>query len=199
MPFDYEVTLLTVRHAAGTSFCEPIGHLQVDGDYRESWQPQPMTPGALAESQRVAEAVTGALGGSGHLRRRTLRQGRRRLVQRGLAPPARHRHGHARLAGPLRVRACTFGPSSACPSPRVRQFGPAASCALLVDGDLHHPSPTKGSGRSSRLSPTRRCASSANRRSPATGAWASPSPSAQRSKMPAPRPAAPPPRSVPVL
>ena len=65
VPFDYEITLLTVRHAGGTSFCEPIGHLQVDGDYRESWQPQPMTPRALEESQRIAAAVTGALGGAG--------------------------------------------------------------------------------------------------------------------------------------
>ena len=63
--FDYEITLLTVRHAGGTSFCEPIGHLQTDGDYRESWQPQPMTDAALAEAQHIAEAVTGALGGAG--------------------------------------------------------------------------------------------------------------------------------------
>ena len=63
--FDYEITLLTVRHAGGTSFCEPIGHLQIGGDYRESWQPQPMTDAALAEAQHIAEAVTGALGGAG--------------------------------------------------------------------------------------------------------------------------------------
>ena len=63
--FDYEITLLTVRHAGGTSFCAPIGHRQVDGDYRESWQPQPMSDAALAEAQRQAEAVTAALGGWG--------------------------------------------------------------------------------------------------------------------------------------
>jgi phosphoribosylglycinamide formyltransferase 2 len=63
--FDYEITLLTVRHAAGTAFCAPIGHLQQAGDYRESWQPQPMSPSVLAECQRVAEQVTGALGGHG--------------------------------------------------------------------------------------------------------------------------------------
>lgn len=63
--FDYEITLLTVRHEGGTSFCEPIGHTQVDGDYRESWQPHPMTPGALRASQEVAKAVTDALGGRG--------------------------------------------------------------------------------------------------------------------------------------
>jgi len=63
--FDYEITLLTVRHAGGTSFCPPIGHLQIKGDYHESWQPMPMTPAALAEARRQAEAVTAALGGYG--------------------------------------------------------------------------------------------------------------------------------------
>lgn len=63
--FDYEITLLTVRHIDGTSFCEPIGHRQVDGDYQESWQPQPMSAIALEKSQRIAEQVTSALGGWG--------------------------------------------------------------------------------------------------------------------------------------
>jgi len=63
--FDYEITLLTVRHVGGTSFCDPIGHWQKDGDYRESWQPQPMTPDALARAQQIARAVTDALGGCG--------------------------------------------------------------------------------------------------------------------------------------
>jgi phosphoribosylglycinamide formyltransferase 2 len=63
--FEYEITLLTVRHEGGTSFCAPIGHRQEGGDYQESWQPQPMTGAALAEAQRMAEAVTGSLGGRG--------------------------------------------------------------------------------------------------------------------------------------
>ncbi len=63
--FDYEITLLTVRHAGGTSFCAPIGHVQVDGDYRESWQPQPMTSVARERAAAVAAAVTEALGGTG--------------------------------------------------------------------------------------------------------------------------------------
>lgn len=63
--FDYEITLLTVRHAGGTSFCAPIGHLQVDGDYRESWQPQPMSDAALKASQAIAAKITAALGGYG--------------------------------------------------------------------------------------------------------------------------------------
>ena len=63
--FDYEITLLTVRHAGGTSFCAPIGHVQEDGDYRESWQPQPMSQAAEQEAERIAREVTDALGGSG--------------------------------------------------------------------------------------------------------------------------------------
>lgn len=63
--FDYEITMLTVRHANGTSFCEPVGHIQVDGDYRESWQPHPMGAEALRASREVAEKITTALGGRG--------------------------------------------------------------------------------------------------------------------------------------
>ncbi len=63
--FDYEITLLTVRHAGGTSFCAPIGHVQVDGDYRESWQPQPMSTIARERSEGIAAAVTDGLGGTG--------------------------------------------------------------------------------------------------------------------------------------
>ena len=63
--FDFEITLLTVRHAGGTSFCEPIGHVQVDGDYVESWQPQPMTKVALERSRAMAKAITDKLGGAG--------------------------------------------------------------------------------------------------------------------------------------
>lgn len=63
--FDYEITLLTVRHCNGTSYCEPIGHRQEDGDYRESWQPQPMSFEALQKAQEIAERVTSALGGNG--------------------------------------------------------------------------------------------------------------------------------------
>ncbi len=63
--FDYEITLLTVRHAGGTSFLPPIGHIQIDGDYRESWQPQAMSEKALKQAEEIAGKVTGALGGRG--------------------------------------------------------------------------------------------------------------------------------------
>ena len=65
VPFDYEITLLTVRHRDGTSFCDPIGHYQEDGDYRESWQPQPMSALALAAAREIAGRITDALGGYG--------------------------------------------------------------------------------------------------------------------------------------
>ena len=63
--FDYEITQLTVRHNDGTSYCEPIGHIQVDGDYRQSWQPQAMSESALRKARDIAEKITGALGGRG--------------------------------------------------------------------------------------------------------------------------------------
>lgn len=63
--FDYEITLLTVRSVSGTSFCEPIGHIQVNGDYRESWQPQPMSQQAIDEAREIAKRITDALGGYG--------------------------------------------------------------------------------------------------------------------------------------
>jgi phosphoribosylglycinamide formyltransferase 2 len=63
--FDYEITLLTVRAVNGTFFCPPIGHLQIDGDYRESWQPHPMAPRVYERAKEIAAAVTGNLGGRG--------------------------------------------------------------------------------------------------------------------------------------
>lgn len=63
--FDFEITLLTVRHANGTSFLEPVGHHQVDGDYQESWQPQPMSPVARKKAEDIAGKITAALGGRG--------------------------------------------------------------------------------------------------------------------------------------
>ena len=133
VPFDYEITLLTVRHAGGTSFCEPIGHLQVDGDYRESWQPQPMTPRALEGSQRIAEAVTGALGGTGIFGVELFVKGDD--VWFSEVSPRPHDTGMVTLVSQdlsefaLHVRAIL-----GLPVPAIRQFGPAASCALLVDG-----------------------------------------------------------------
>ncbi|HEX2791699.1 MAG TPA: formate-dependent phosphoribosylglycinamide formyltransferase [Steroidobacteraceae bacterium] len=132
--FDYEITLLTVRHAGGTSFCEPIGHLQIDGDYRESWQPQPMSARALGRSQQIAAAVTANLGGSGLFGVELFIAGDE--VWFSEVSPRPHDTGLVTLISQdlsefaLHVRAIL-----GLPIPVIRQRGPAASCALLVDGD----------------------------------------------------------------
>jgi phosphoribosylglycinamide formyltransferase 2 len=132
--FDYEITLLTVRHAGGTSFCAPIGHLQIDGDYRESWQPHPMTDAALAESQRIAAAVTGNLGGRGLFGVELFVKGDQ--VWFSEVSPRPHDTGLVTLISQdlsefaLHVRAIL-----GLPIPNIAQHGPSASCALLVEGD----------------------------------------------------------------
>jgi phosphoribosylglycinamide formyltransferase 2 len=132
--FDYEITLLTVRHGGKTSYCEPIGHLQIDGDYRESWQPQPMTAAALAESQRIAHAVTENLGGSGIFGVELFVVGD--AVYFSEVSPRPHDTGLVTLISQdlsefaLHARAIL-----GLPIPAIRQRGFAASCALLVDGD----------------------------------------------------------------
>jgi phosphoribosylglycinamide formyltransferase 2 len=131
--FDYEITLLTVRHAGGTSFCEPIGHLQVDGDYRESWQPQPMSAAALAESQRIARAVTGELGGAGLFGVELFVRGDE--VWFSEVSPRPHDTGLVTLVSQdlsefaLHARAIL-----GLPVPAIRPRGPAASCAVLLEG-----------------------------------------------------------------
>lgn len=132
--FDYEITLLTVRHAAGTSFCEPIGHRQERGDYRESWQPQPMSPAALSESQRIAAAITGALGGSGVFGVELFVKGD--TVWFSEVSPRPHDTGLVTLISQdlsefaLHVRAIL-----GLPIPVIRQRGPSASHVLLVEGE----------------------------------------------------------------
>ncbi len=134
VPFDYEITLLTVRHAGGTSFCEPIGHLQIDGDYRESWQPHPMPPLVLKEAQRIASVVTSELGGYGIFGVELFVDGEE--VYFSEVSPRPHDTGLVTLISQdlsefaLHARALL-----GLPIPSIRQYGPAASCALLVHGD----------------------------------------------------------------
>jgi phosphoribosylglycinamide formyltransferase 2 len=131
--FDYEITLLTVRHVGGTSFCAPIGHLQVDGDYRESWQPQPMSAAALAAAQRIAGAVTDNLGGAGIFGVELFVQGDE--VWFSEVSPRPHDTGLVTLVSQdlsefaLHARAIL-----GLPIPTIRQAGPAASCAVLLEG-----------------------------------------------------------------
>jgi phosphoribosylglycinamide formyltransferase 2 len=132
--FDYEITLLTIRHAGGTSFCEPIGHLQIDGDYRESWQPQPMSALALQRSQHIAEAITSNLGGTGLFGVELFIAGDE--VWFSEVSPRPHDTGLVTLISQdlsefaLHARAIL-----GLPIPVIRQRGAAASCALLVDGN----------------------------------------------------------------
>ena len=131
--FDYEITLLTVRHAGGTSFCEPIGHLQEDGDYRESWQPQPMSALALQRSQDIARAICDDLGGWGVFGVELFVKGDE--VWFSEVSPRPHDTGLVTLASQelsefaLHARAIL-----GLPIPVVRQLGPSASCALLAHG-----------------------------------------------------------------
>jgi phosphoribosylglycinamide formyltransferase 2 len=136
--FDYEITLLTVRHVRDgqivTSYCEPIGHLQIDGDYRESWQPQPMSQAALEHSQRIAHAITEALGGQGVFGVELFIKGDE--VWFSEVSPRPHDTGLVTLISQnlsefaLHARAIL-----GLPIPAIRSHGVAASCALVVQGD----------------------------------------------------------------
>lgn len=132
--FEYEITLLTIRQADSTRFCAPIGHLQVDGDYRESWQPHPMTDAALAEAQRIAGLITDNLGGRGVFGVELFVKGDH--VWFSEVSPRPHDTGLVTLISQdlsqfaLHVRAII-----GLPIPAIRQLGPSASCALVVEGD----------------------------------------------------------------
>jgi phosphoribosylglycinamide formyltransferase 2 len=136
--FDYEITQLTVRHSGGTSFCEPIGHRQEKGDYRESWQPQPMSAKALAEAQRQAEAITGALGGRGVFGVEFFIKGDAVIFSE--VSPRPHDTGLVTLISQdlsefaLHARAIL-----GLPIPAIRQLGPSASCAVLCTGEGDRP------------------------------------------------------------
>ncbi len=131
--FDYEITLLTVRHVDGTSFCEPIGHRQESGDYQESWQPQPMAPAALASAKEMAQKITGALGGYGVFGVELFVKGDEVIFSE--VSPRPHDTGLVTLISQdlsefaLHARAIL-----GLPVPSIRQFGPAASRVLLIEG-----------------------------------------------------------------
>ncbi len=132
--FDYEITLLTVRHCGGTTFLEPIGHHQVDGDYRESWQPQGMTPTARAKAQDVAKKITDALGGYGIFGVELYIQGDNVIFSE--VSPRPHDTGMVTMISQdlsefaLHARAIL-----GLPIPGIRFYGPSASKAIVVEGD----------------------------------------------------------------
>ncbi|MBC8519534.1 MAG: formate-dependent phosphoribosylglycinamide formyltransferase [Gammaproteobacteria bacterium] len=132
--FDYEITMLTIRHNDGTSYCQPIGHRQEDGDYRESWQPQQMTPDALAAAEEMAKKVTDALGGRGLFGVELFIKGGQVIFSE--VSPRPHDTGLVTLISQdlsefaLHARAIL-----GLPIPNIHQHGPSASSVLLVEGE----------------------------------------------------------------
>jgi phosphoribosylglycinamide formyltransferase 2 len=137
--FDYEITLLTVRHIGGTSFCAPIGHRQEDGDYRESWQPHPMAPGVLKRCEDIAARVTGAIGGKGIFGVEFFVRGEE--VYFSELSPRPHDTGMVTLISQdlsefaLHVRAFL-----GLPIPKIVSRGPSASAVILPEGHSTSPS-----------------------------------------------------------
>ncbi len=132
--FDYEITLLTVRHSSGTSFCEPIGHVQVDGDYRQSWQPQAMSSAALEAAKDAASKVTDALGGRGIFGVELFVKGDSVLFSE--VSPRPHDTGMVTMISQdlsqfaLHARAIL-----GLPIPNIHFHGPSASSVILVEGE----------------------------------------------------------------
>ncbi len=132
--FDYEITLLTVRHRDGTSFCKPVGHVQVGGDYRESWQPQAMSEAALKAAQDMAGRVTEALGGRGIFGVELFIKGDEVIFSE--VSPRPHDTGMVTMISQdlsqfaLHARAIL-----GLPIPNIHFHGPSASSVILVEGD----------------------------------------------------------------
>ncbi len=131
--FDYEITLLTVRHSGGVSFCEPIGHRQEGGDYRESWQPHPMSSETLKECRNIANRISEALGGFGLFGMEFFVKGNQ--VYFSEVSPRPHDTGLVTLISQnlsefqLHARAIL-----GLPIPSINHYGPSASIPLLVRG-----------------------------------------------------------------
>lgn len=132
--FDYEITLLTVRSVSGTSFCEPIGHIQVNGDYRQSWQPQPMSRKAIKQAQEIAKAITDALGGYGIFGVELFIKDDKVIFSE--VSPRPHDTGMVTMISQdlsefaLHARALL-----GLPVPEIRFLGCSASRAVVVEGD----------------------------------------------------------------
>ena len=132
--FDFEITLLTVRSISGTTYCEPVGHIQVDGDYRYSWQPQPMATAAIESAKEIAKKVTDALGGYGIFGVELFIKGDKVIFSE--VSPRPHDTGMVTMISQdlsefaLHVRALL-----GLPVPTIRFYGPSASRAIVVEGD----------------------------------------------------------------
>ena len=132
--FDYEITQLTVRHVDGTSFCDPIGHIQIDGDYRESWQPQSMSDTALENARDCAKKITDALGGRGIFGVELFIKGDE--VYFSEVSPRPHDTGMVTMiAQDLSQFALHARAILGLPIPNILQHGPSASAVILVEGE----------------------------------------------------------------
>ena len=132
--FDYEITQLTVRHSAGTTFLKPVGHVQVDGDYRESWQPQVMSEKALQKAQDIARKVTDALGGYGIFGVELFIKGDDVLFSE-VSPRPHHTGMVTMISQDMSQFALHARAVLGLPVPGVRFYGPSASRAIVVEGD----------------------------------------------------------------
>ncbi len=134
--FDYEITLLTIRHSAGTTFLQPIGHRQDNGDYQESWQPQAMSKTALKQAEEIAEKVTTALGGYGLFGVELFIKGDQVIFSE--VSPRPHDTGMVTMISQdqsefaLHARAIL-----GLPIPSVRFYAPSASKAVVIEGDTN--------------------------------------------------------------
>ncbi len=132
--FDYEITLLTVRSCSGTTFCEPIGHIQVNGDYRQSWQPQPMHCKALLQAQDIAKKVTDALGGYGIFGVELFVKDDHVIFSE--VSPRPHDTGMVTMISQELSEFSLHARSLlGLPVPEIRFLGPSASRAVVVEGD----------------------------------------------------------------
>ena len=137
--FDYEITLLTLKHMGGTVFVDPIGHRQDDGDYQESWQPQPMTEQTLSEAQRMAKVVTDGLGGYGIFGVELFVKGDD-VIFSELSPRPHDTGMVTMISQNLSQFALHTRAILGLPIPAIRQYGPAASHVILGKGDSDSPS-----------------------------------------------------------
>lgn len=138
IPFDYEITLLTVRHIDGTTFCEPIGHRQENGDYRESWQPQPMSEAALAKARDYARRITDALGGRGIFGVELFVKDDDIIFSE--VSPRPHDTGLVTvISQDLSEFALHARAILGLPIPNIRQYGAAASSVILSNGTSDKP------------------------------------------------------------
>ena len=132
--FDYEITLLTVRHAGGTLFLEPIGHHQVNGDYQESWQPQPMTANAKKQAQEIAKKITDAIGGRGIFGVEMFIKGDQ-VIFSEISPRPHDTGMVTMISQDLSEFALHARAILGLPIPNIAFHGPSASKAIVVDGN----------------------------------------------------------------